>query len=330
MTNAMDVVEIAEAGGPEVLRPARRPLPAPGPGEVLVRVAAAGVNRPDVLQRQGRYAPPPGASDIPGLEIAGHVVGNGASLRDGDAVCALLPGGGYAAYAVASEALCLPVPRGFSMEEAAALPETFFTVWHNVFERGRLAAGETLLVHGGSSGIGTTAILLGRAFGARVLVTAGSAEKCAACVGLGAERAIDYKGEDFAAVVAEVTGGRGVDVVLDMVGAPYLERNLASLATEGRLVQIAVQGGFKAELNLVTVMQKRLTVTGSTLRPRPVADKARIAEALRAQVWPRLDRGEIRPVVHARFPLSEAAEAHRLMESSAHVGKIVLTAPAGL
>jgi NADPH2:quinone reductase len=330
MTNAMDVVEIAEAGGPEVLRPARRPLPAPGPGEVLVRVAAAGVNRPDVLQRQGRYAPPPGASDIPGLEIAGYVVGNGASLRDGDAVCALLPGGGYAAYAVAAEPLCLPVPRGFSMEEAAALPETFFTVWHNVFERGRLAAGETLLVHGGSSGIGTTAILLARAFGARVLVTAGSAEKCAACVGLGAERAIDYKREDFAAVVAEVTGGRGVDVVLDMVGAPYLERNLASLATEGRLVQIAVQGGFKAELNLVTVMQKRLTVTGSTLRPRPVADKARIAEALRAQVWPRLDRGEIRPVVHARFPLAEAAEAHRLMESSAHVGKIVLTAPAGL
>jgi NADPH:quinone reductase len=326
----MDAVEIAAPGGPEVLRPARRPLPSPGPGEVLVRVAAAGVNRPDVLQRQGRYAPPPGASDLPGLEIAGHVVGDGAALRDGDAVCALLPGGGYAQYAVAAEALCLPVPRGFSMEEAAALPETFFTVWHNVFERGRLAAGETLLVHGGSSGIGTTAILLARAFGARVLVTAGTPEKCAACVALGAERAIDYKTEDFAAVVAEATGGRGVDVVLDMVGASYLERNLASLATEGRLVVIAVLGGSKAELNLVTVMQKRPTVTGSLLRPRPVAEKARIAAALRAEVWPRLERGEIRPVLHARFPLGEASEAHRLMESSAHVGKIVLTVPGAL
>ena len=328
--NEMTVVEIASPGGPEVLRPARRPRSTPGPGEVLVRVAAAGVNRPDVLQRLGKYAPPPGASDIPGLEIAGHVVGDGATLRDGDAVCALLPGGGYAEYAVAAEPLCLPVPRGFSMEEAAALPETFFTVWHNVFERGRLAAGETLLVHGGSSGIGTTAILLGRAFGARVLVTAGTPEKCAACTALGAERAIDHKQEDFAAVVAAHTGGRGVDVVLDMVGAPYLERNLACLATEGRLVQIAVQGGFKAELNLVTVMQKRLTVTGSTLRPRPVVEKAAIAAALREHVWPRLDRGELRPVIHARFPLAQAAEAHRLMESSAHVGKIVLTAPAGL
>jgi putative PIG3 family NAD(P)H quinone oxidoreductase len=328
--NEMTVVEIAGPGGPEVLRPARRPRPTPGPGEVLVRVAAAGVNRPDVLQRQGKYAPPPGASDIPGLEIAGHVVGDGETLRDGDAVCALLPGGGYAEYAVAAEALCLPVPRGFSMEEAAALPETFFTVWHNVFERGRLAAGETLLVHGGSSGIGTTAILLARAFGARVLVTAGTPEKCAACVALGAERAIDYKQEDFAAVVAAHTGGRGVDVLLDMVGAPYLERNLACLATEGRLVQIAVQGGIKAELNLVTVMQKRLTLTGSTLRPRPVAEKARIAAALRAEVWPRLDRGEIRPVLHARFPLAEAAEAHRVMESGAHVGKLVLTPSAGL
>jgi NADPH2:quinone reductase len=326
----MDVVEITAPGGPEVLRPARRPLPTPGPGEVLVRVAAAGVNRPDVFQRQGRYAPPPGASDLPGLEIAGHVVGDGAALRDGDAVCALLPGGGYAQYAVAAEALCLPVPRGFSMEEAAALPETFFTVWHNVFERGRLAPGETLLVHGGSSGIGTTAILLARAFGARVLVTAGNPEKCAACVALGAERAIDYKTEDFAAVVAEATGGRGVDVVLDMVGASYLERNLACLAPDGRLVVIAVLGGSRAELNLVTVMQKRPTVTGSLLRPRPVAEKARIAAALRAEVWPRLDRGEIRPVIHARFPLGEAAEAHRLMESSAHVGKIVLMVPGGL
>jgi NADPH:quinone reductase len=326
----MDVVEIAEPGGPEVLRPARRPLPVPGPGEVLVRVAAAGVNRPDVLQRQGRYAPPPGASDIPGLEIAGHVVGNGATLRDGDEVCALLPGGGYAEYAVAAEPLCLPVPRGFSMEEAAALPETFFTVWHNVFERGRLTAGETMLVHGGSSGIGTTAILLARAFGARVLVTAGTPEKCAACVSLGAERAIDYRQEDFVAVVRDHTGGRGVDVVLDMVGGPYFPRNLDALATEGRLVQIAIQQGAKAELNLLTVMQKRLTVTGSTLRPRPVAEKARMAAALREQVWPRLEGGALRPVVHARFPLAEAAEAHRLMESSAHVGKIVLTVPAGL
>lgn len=326
----MAVVEIAEPGAPEVLRPSRRGLPRPAPGEVLVRVAAAGVNRPDVLQRQGRYAPPPGASDLPGLEIAGHVVGDGVQWKDGDAVCALLPGGGYAEYAVAAEPLCLPVPRGFSMEEAAALPETYFTVWHNVFERGRLAAGETLLVHGGSSGIGTTAILLGRAFGARVVVTAGTPEKCTACTALGAERAIDYKTEDFAAAVAAHTAGRGVDVVLDMVGAPYLERNLACLATEGRLVQIAVQGGFKAELNLLTVMQKRLAVTGSTLRPRPVAEKAAIAAALRRHVWPRLDRGEIRPVVHARFPLADAAGAHRLMESSAHVGKIVLTASAGL
>jgi NADPH:quinone reductase len=326
----MTVVEIAQPGGPEVLRAARRPRPTPGPGEVLIRVAAAGVNRPDVLQRQGKYAPPPGASDIPGLEVAGHVVGDGATLKDGDAVCALLPGGGYAEYAVAAEPLCLPVPRGFSMEEAGALPETFFTVWHNVFERGRLAAGETLLVHGGSSGIGTTAILLARAFGARVLVTAGTPEKCAACVALGAERAIDYRQEDFAAAVREATGGRGVDVVLDMVGAPYLPRNLDCLAIEGRLVQIAIQQGFKAELNLMTVMQKRLTVTGSTLRPRPVGEKARIATALRERVWPLLDRGEVRPVIHARFPLGEAAEAHRLMESSAHVGKIVLTTSAGL
>jgi putative PIG3 family NAD(P)H quinone oxidoreductase len=326
----MTVVEIAAPGGPEVLRAARRPRPTPGPGEVLIRVAAAGVNRPDVLQRQGKYAPPPGASDVPGLEVAGHVVGDGAALKDGDAVCALLPGGGYAEYAVAAEPLCLPVPRGFSMEEAGALPETFFTVWHNVFERGRLAAGETLLVHGGSSGIGTTAILLARAFGARVIVTAGTPEKCSACVALGAERAIDYRQEDFAAVVREATGGRGVDVVLDMVGAPYFPRNLDCLAIEGRLVQIAIQQGAQAELNLMTVMHKRVTVTGSTLRPRPIAEKARIAAALREHVWPLLDRGGIRPVIHARFPLAAAAEAHRLMESSAHVGKLVLTAPGAL
>jgi len=327
----MTAIEIAQPGGPEVLRPTKRPRPSPDRCEVLIRVAAAGVNRPDVLQRQGRYAPPPGASDIPGLEVAGRIVEVGAEVsrwKPGDEVCALLPGGGYAEYAVAATELCLPVPPGFSLQEAAALPETFFTVWHNVFERGRLIAGETLLVHGGSSGIGTAAITLARARGAHVLVTAGSAQKCEACRDLGAERAIPYREQDFVAAVKEHTGGRGVDVILDIVGAPYFARNLECLAVEGRLVQIAVQGGVRAEVELHQVMQKRLTVTGSTLRPRPVPEKARIAQAVEEEVWPLLRDGRVRPVIHARFPLAEAAEAHRVMESSQHIGKLLLVVEA--
>jgi NADPH2:quinone reductase len=326
-SRAMTVIEIAEPGGPEVLRPAARPCPSPARGEVLIEVAAAGVNRPDVLQRQGRYAPPPGASDIPGLEVAGRVVEAGPDVtrwKAGDEVCALLSGGGYAQYAAAAAELCLPVPAGFSMQEAAALPETVFTVWHNVFERGRLGGGETLLVHGGSSGIGTTAIALARARGARVIVTAGSAEKCEACRSLGADLAVPYREQDFVAAVKEHTGGRGVDVVLDMVGGPYFARNLECLAVEGRLVQIAAQQGVRAETDLRAVMQKRLTITGSLLRPRPVEEKARIAEAVEEEVWPLLREGRVRPVIHARFPLADAAEAHRVMESSLHVGKLVL------
>ena len=323
----MTAVEIAAPGPPDVLRPVRRPVPRPGPGEVLVRVAAAGVNRPDLLQRAGHYPPPAGASDIPGLEVAGTVVALGkgtAGWSEGDAVTALVAGGGYAEYCIAPSEQCLPVPRGLDLAEAAALPETAFTVWTNVFDRGRLASGETLLVHGGSSGIGTTAIQMARAFGARVLVTAGTAEKCAACVALGAERAIDYRREDFVAAVREATGGRGVDVLLDMVGAPYFARNLECLAVEGRLVQIGVQQGPKAELNLLAVMQRRLTVTGSTLRPRSVAEKGKIAAALRERVWPRIEEGKFRPVLHARLPLAEAREAHRIMEAGTHIGKLVL------
>ena len=324
----MRAVEIAQPGGPEVLRLAERPLPRPGPDEVLVRVAAAGVTRPDVMQRPGKYAPPPGASDVPGLEVAGTVDALGQGVegwRTGDAVCALVSGGGYADYCAAPAAQCLPGPRGFGMVEAAAVPETFFTVWHNVFERGRLVPGETLLVHGGSSGIGTAAIQLARASGARVIATAGSAEKCAACERLGAERAINYREDDFVAAAKALTAGRGVDVILDMVGGDYTPRNLACLAVEGRLVQIAVQRGARAELDLLAVMQKRLTITGSTLRPRPVAEKAAIARALHERVWPWLESGRVRPVIHATFPLAQAAEAHRLMESGRHVGKIVLT-----
>jgi putative PIG3 family NAD(P)H quinone oxidoreductase len=324
----MKAVEIVQPGGPEVLRLTERPLPRPGPGELLVRVAATGVNRPDVLQRQGKYAPPPGASDIPGLEVAGTVEGVGSAVtgwRLGDSLCALVAGGGYAEYCAAPVPQCLPVPEGLSLVEAAALPETFFTVWHNVFERGRLARGETLLVHGGSSGIGTTAIQLGRAFGARVLATAGSAEKCRACAGLGAERAVNYKEEDFVAAVKEATGGRGVDVVLDMVAGDYTPRNVQCLAVEGRLVQIAFLRGSRVELDLMPLMQKRLTVTGSTLRPRPVEEKGAIAAALRRHVWPLLETGQVRPVVFKTYPLAQAADAHRLMESSGHIGKIVLT-----
>ena len=321
------VVEIAAPGPPEVLRPARRPVVPPGPGEVLIRVAAAGVNRPDVLQRQGHYPPPPGASDIPGLEVAGEVAAVGDRVtewRPGDAVCALVAGGGYAEYCVAPAPQCLRVPKGLTAIEAAALPETFFTVWTNVFERGRLVAGETLLVQGGASGIGTTAIQMARALGARVFATAGSAEKCAACVALGAERAIHYRDQDFVAVVKEATEGRGVDVILDMVGGDYIPRNLDCLALEGRLVLIALQRGARAELNFTSVLQRRLTITGSSLRPRTVEQKGAIARALRERVWPLLESGQVRPVIHATFPLGEAAAAHRLMESGAHIGKIVL------
>jgi len=321
-------IEISRPGDPEVLVPVERPRPVPASGEVLIKVAAAGVNRPDVFQRRGRYPPPPGASDIPGLEVAGVVEEVGAEVRDlhaGDAVCALVAGGGYAEYCAAPAPQCLPVPRGLDYVAAAAMPETFFTVWTNVFERGRLQANESILVHGGSSGIGTTAIQLARAYGARVFATAGSAEKCAACERLGAERAINYREADFVAAVRQLTGDVGVDVILDMVGGDYFARNLEALALEGRLVEIATLSGAKAELNIQTIMQRRLTVTGSTLRARPVADKGAIARALRVRVWPLVESGAVKPVVHATFPLRQAAEAHRLMESSAHIGKIVLT-----
>jgi NADPH2:quinone reductase len=322
-------IEITEPGPPEVLQATRRPVAPPGPGELLLRVAAAGVNRPDLLQREGKYPPPPGTTDIPGLEVAGTVValGEGATgWSVGDEACALVSGGGYAEYCLAPAPQCLPIPGGLTAVQAAALPETFFTVWTNVFERGRLARGETLLVHGGSSGIGTTAIQLGRAFGARVLTTAGTAEKCEACRRLGAERAINYKEEDFVAVVKEETQGQGVDVILDMVAGSYIPRNLECLAREGRLVLIAFLGGAKAEVDFRPVLQRWLTVTGSTLRPRSVEEKGRIADALRKQVWPLLESGEIAPVIHATVPLAEAAEAHRLLEAGAHIGKVVLVA----
>jgi NADPH2:quinone reductase len=328
LPGAMHFIDMAGHGGPEVLKLATGPLPQPGPQEVLIRVAAAGVNRPDVLQRMGSYPPPPGASPVLGLEVSGTIAALGAELTDwheGDEVCALVAGGGYAEYCVAPAPQCLPVPKGLSLVEAAALPETFFTVWSNVFDRGRLKPGESFLVHGGSSGIGTTAIQLARAFGAHVFATAGSPEKCAACRDLGAERAIDYRREDFAAVIKEATQGRGVDVILDMVGGPYVEKNLRSLAVEGRLVQIAFLQGSKVTLDLVHLMMRRQTITGSTLRPRPLADKAAIARALHEKVWPLIEAKQVRPVIDRTFPLAEAAEAHRLMESSAHIGKILLT-----
>jgi putative PIG3 family NAD(P)H quinone oxidoreductase len=320
-------IEITQPGPPEVLQPTRRAVSPPARGELLLRVAAAGVNRPDLLQREGRYPPPPGTTDIPGLEAAGAVAALGegvAGWKVGDEACALVAGGGYAEYCVAPAAQCLPVPKGLTLVQAAALPETFFTVWTNVFERGQLTRGETLLVHGGSSGIGTTAIQLGRIFGARVLATAGTAEKCAACRRLGAERAVNYKEEDFVAVVKEATDGQGVDVILDMVGGRYIPRNLECLAREGRLVLIAFLGGAKAEVDFRPVLQRWLTVTGSTLRPRSIEEKGRIARALQKEVWPRLESGEIAPVIHATLPLEEAAEAHRLLESGIHVGKVVL------
>src|SRR5205085_526993 len=324
----MHYIAMEAPGGPDVLVLATGPVPRPATGEVLIRVAAAGINRPDILQRTGNYPPPPGASPILGLEVSGTVVALGAEVtgwHEGDAVCALVAGGGYAEYCVAPAPQCLPVPKGVALVDAAGLPETFFTVWSNVFDRGRLSAGETFLVHGGSSGIGTTAIQLARAFGARIFATAGSPEKCAVCRELGAERAIDYRREDFAAVIKEATQGRGVDVILDMVGGPYLERNLRSLAVEGRLVQIAFLQGSKVTLDLVHLMVRRQTITGSTLRPRSFADKAAIAQALREKVWPLIEKKQVRPIVDRTVPLAEAAEAHRLMESSAHIGKIVLT-----
>jgi putative PIG3 family NAD(P)H quinone oxidoreductase len=323
----MAAVEIAAVGGPEQLRLVSRPLPRPGAGEVLLRVAAAGVNRPDVLQRLGKHPPPPGASDLPGLEVAGEIVALGPEVADlsvGDEVTALLPGGGYAAYAVAAAPLCLPIPAGFSAVEAAAMPETFFTVWTNVFQRAALAPGETLLVHGGTSGIGTVAIQLATVRGSRVFATAGGAEKARACERFGAVRGIDYRTEDFVEVVRRETGGRGVDVILDMVAGSYVVRNFEAAALEGRIVNIAFIGGSRVEIDLATIMRKRLTLTGSTLRSRSVAEKTVIADALRAEVWPLLAAGRVRPVIHATFPLAEAAAAQRLMESSAHIGKIVL------
>jgi NADPH2:quinone reductase len=323
----MTAVEIREPGPPEVLHAVERAVPEAGAGEVLIRVAAAGVNRPDVLQRKGLYPPPAGVTDIPGLEVAGEVVRLGPEVREpqqGARVCALVAGGGYAQYVAAPAVQCLPVPAQLSLEEAAALPETFFTVWLNVFERARLQRGETLLVHGGASGIGTTAILLGTAFDARVIVTARNAEKCAACRELGAELAINYREGDFVEATLRATEGRGADVILDMVGGDYLARNVAAAALEGRIALIATQGGTKAELDLRPLMAKRLTISASTLRSQPVQNKGRLARALRENVWPLFASRGLKPVIHARFPLAAAALAHQLMESDLHIGKIVL------
>ena len=328
MPKTMTAIEITEPGGPEVLQPIERPVPSAAHGEVLLRVEAAGVNRPDVLQRLGGYPPPPGASDIPGLEVAGTVVALGAGVtgwRIGDAVCALVSGGGYAEYCTAPAAQCLRPPAGFDRVRAAALPETYFTVWENVFRRAKLVGGERFLVHGGSSGIGTTAIQIASARGARVFATAGTAEKCAACEGLGAERAINYRDEDFLTVIQELTGGEGVDVILDMVGGGYIAKNVKALRTEGRLVQIAFLEGSKTEFDFLPVMLKRLTIMGSTLRPRTIEAKAVIAEELLREVWPLLDSGRIAPLIDSTYPLAQAADAHARMESSAHIGKIMLT-----
>ncbi|MDX1375050.1 MAG: NAD(P)H-quinone oxidoreductase [Burkholderiales bacterium] len=324
----MRAVEISKPGGPEVLTSAERALPAARAGEILVKVTAAGVNRPDVMQRMGKYAPPPDASDLPGLEIAGEVVACGegvAQWKPGDRVCALTHGGGYAEYCALPAVQALPVPKGLSEVEAASLPETFFTVWNNVYDRAKLAPGESLLVQGGSSGIGVTAIQMAVATGNRVLVTAGSDEKCAACVALGAQKAINYRTQDFVAEVKAATGGKGVDVILDMVGGDYVPRELKCLADEGRLVFIAFQRGHLTELDLNELMRRRLTLTGSTLRPRTIEYKGYIAQNLRARFWPLIEAGKIKPQVYRTFPLAQAADAHRLMESSEHVGKIVLT-----
>jgi len=327
----MRAIEITQPGKPEVLQPCERPMPTLKAGEILIRVIAAGVNRPDVFQRLGQYPVPPGASDLPGLEVAGEIVdGNpgdmGASgFKKGDLVCALVQGGGYAEYCAAPLAQCLPVPKGLSPVEAASLPETFFTVWSNVFQRAALSEGESLLVQGGSSGIGVTAVQIAHALGHRVFATAGTPDKCRACEDLGAERAINYKSEDFVAVIKELTGGKGVNVVLDMVGGDYVTREIDCLADDGRIAIIALLGGAKAEIDLGQVLRRRLSISGSTLRPRPVEFKARIARELREQVWPLIEAGKIKPVIHKVFPLNQAAAAHTLMESSEHVGKIVLT-----
>ncbi len=323
----MTCIEIAEFGGPEVLKPATRPTPEVAAGEVLVRVAAAGVNRPDIFQRRGLYPPPPDVTDIPGLEVAGvaAAVADGvAGWKAGDPLCALAGGGGYAEYCAVPAPQCLPIPGGLNMVEAAAIPETFFTVWTNVFERAALKPGETLLVHGGAGGIGTAAIQMASRLGARVIVTAGTPEKCASCMELGAERAVNYRQEDFVAAAKEFGNGKGVDVILDMVGGGYIERNIKALAADGRLVNIAYLRGSKAEIDFLPVMLKRLTITGSTLRPQTVERKGTIAGALKERIWPLIASGGIKPVVHATFPLAEAAEAHRLMESGNHIGKIVL------
>ena len=327
----MKAIEISQFGGPEVLRACERPRPEAGAGEVLVRVRASGINRPDVLQRTGNYPVPPGTSDIPGLEIAGEIVEGDAQamaahgLVIGQRVCALVAGGGYAEWCVAPVAQCLPSPAGWSDVEAASLPETFFTVWSNVFDRGRLSPGEWFLVQGGTSGIGVTAIQMAKAFGARVIATAGSDDKCAACVALGADHAINYRTQDFAEEALRLSGGHGMDVVLDMVAGAYVAREVGMMAEDGRLVIIAVQGGVKSEINAGLLLRRRLTITGSTLRPRPVVFKGAIAASLRKHVWPLIESGRIRPVVHSRFAAEQAAQAHMLMESNQHVGKIVLT-----
>jgi len=323
----MTCIEILEPGGPEMLTLGKRPVPEPAKGEVLIKVEAAGVNRPDCIQRQGHYAPPPGVTDIPGLEVAGTIAAIGQDVgnwKTGDSVCALVAGGGYGEYVTVPALQSLPVPGKLTMVEAAALPETFFTVWSNVFERANLQPGEAFLVHGGSSGIGTTAIQLAAKRGSRVITTAGSTEKCEVCEELGAERAVNYKEEDFVEAAKEFTSGRGVDVILDMVGGDYIPRNIKALGPDGRHVSIAFLSGSKAEVNFMPVMLKRLTLTGSTLRPQPIERKGEIAHALVEEVWPLIAAGEIKPVIHRTFPLSKAAEAHRLMESSKHIGKIML------
>ena len=328
LPTSMRAVEITQPGKPEVLKIGTRPVPQPKAGEVLIQVAAAGVNRPDVMQRTGHYPVPPGASDIPGLELAGSIVALGEGVKDwrvGDAVTALVQGGGYAEYCTAPAPQCLPIPKGMSPVEAASLPETFFTVWSNVFDRAGLKPGESLLVQGGSSGIGVAAIQMVKALGHTVFATAGSAEKCAACVKLGADRAINYRTEDFVEVVREATAGKGVDVILDMVGGDYVERELKCLADDGRIAVIAFLGGTKATLNLSDILRRRLTISGSGLRPRPVEFKGAIAKKLREWIWPLIESGRIKAIVHKTFPLAEAARAHELMESSAHIGKIVLT-----
>ena len=328
LPDSMTVIAIRAAGGPEMLTPERRPVPTPGAGEILIKVAAAGVNRPDVMQRMGLYPPPPGATDIPGLEIAGEVVAHGPGVtrwKKADKVMALVVGGGYAEFALAHESHALPVPENVSMLEAAAVPETFFTVWYNVFERGKLKAGETILVHGGSSGIGTTAIQLAKAFGARVITTAGSAEKCAACRRLGADVAVDYKTEDFVAETKKATAERGADVVLDIIGGDYVNRNYQAAAVEGRILQVAFQSSPRADVDFRPLMFKRLTHTGSTLRARSVADKGAIARAVETNALPLIAAGKVRPLIDSRFPLAQAGGAHARMEGSQHIGKIVLT-----